>query len=186
MTWRVPIVALLLLVGIDSAVGDGATSRPASGPGDSWDTYRVVVTRNIFVPDRSRPPASRPAFTQPASQSASVGLVLTGIGQRGAEWVAFLEDSGAGKTVRASTGQALEGGQVVSVTLDGIEYEREGARRRIVIGQSLTSGATTRPTSGPTTRPAATTQDAANESGDAATDSVLERLRQRRARELKQ
>jgi hypothetical protein len=75
-------------------------------------------------------------------------------------------------------------GRVVLVTLGGVEYEQDGSLKRIAIGQDLTGedvalsglGATTRPGGG---------SAADGASGGANADPVLERLRQRRAQEVR-
>jgi hypothetical protein len=127
-----------------------SATRPAVEKVEPWDTYRVLAQRNIFVKDRSRlsaPPrrssyGPRPVYASPAAGDPA--WILTGIGQGAEDGQAFVEDPTTGTTVRTWAGQPLSGGQVVSVTLDGIEYEQKGVTRQIKVGQDLT-GATPAP-----------------------------------------
>jgi hypothetical protein len=119
-------------------------TRPAAGPAEPWDTYRVLAQRNIFVRDRSRlstPPRSRGPSNRSVYLPTGPGdqaMVLTGVGQGDEEGQAFVEDPATGTTYRTWAGQPLAAGRVAAVTLDGIEYEQRGVKRKIKVGQDLT------------------------------------------------
>jgi len=176
-------LALLLAAGAAVAV------TPPGGRTASWDDYRLILTRNIFARDRSAPSRDHAAVTPPAPRSTDHQLVLTGVGVRGDVRAAFFEDSRTGETQQAAVGGTLDGGTLVSVSLDSVEYRCDGVTRRISVGESLAGVAVA--LSGPdaTTRPAtAASPDAHAGPGDATDKSandIVERMRQRRLQEQK-
>lgn len=162
-----------------------ATS-PASRP--SWERYRVIVDRNIFVRDRTGrrtsdlfgpTPATSPA-TAPSTQPlfAPEGrqrYVVTGTVLVGAERLAFIEDSTTGATTRVRPGEQLGGATLRGVGVDHVIVEADGDRRRVAIGETLAGGASTLPA------PTAGASSGAASSSEAA---ILERLRARREKEM--
>jgi len=181
----------------------------AAEPEGSWARYRVLVKRNIFLRDRARAASSRPASTRPVKgdmQDGERNVVLTGVARRDGEFVAFFEDIRTRTTSKVGVGQAIGKGKARAITLDGVEYERQGLVRKIEIGRSLTGSiavlrgewtpssapaqpagpartrgrATTGPAQ-PTTRPGASPSGAAKTS----TAKILERMRRRRQQELR-
>jgi hypothetical protein len=174
MRWRTPVFGLIAVAALVGGIGGALSSQPAGNPGASWDKYRVLTSRNIFVRDRSRPQAPQPRFdSRPViERREEPSLVVTGIGQSGPVWVAFLEDPRTGKTIQVAAGETVDNKRVVDVALDGIEYESRGARKRIAIGQDLGGAAASLSASGAATKPAPTTQGAPTT--QAATDSSSE------------
>lgn len=157
-----------------------AATAPATAGGSSWNGYNVLASRNIFVQDRSRL-RSRSAASQDSRDSDSY-MILTGIAEQGSYRFAFIEDARTGATARLMAGQAVGKGQIKSVTLDGIEYENTGSVKTIFVGQNLI-GETAGTINVSATSPAAGSQPSSAAAGDV--NSVLERLRQRRAQEMK-
>ncbi len=196
-TWLLGLIAMAGLAGATGLLARTG-SAPARGTSEaSWDKYRVVASRNIFLRDRSHPAAVRPTGNedrQPAGQTGS-SLVLTGIGQSGALRMAVLEDPRAEKVVQAVAGEIIEGGCVIEVGMDGIVYERRGVTRRIALGQDLSgqstlasgdSGATTQPVTAGAA--ASASQPAASATGApgapaAGLSEIEQRMKKRRARE---
>lgn len=194
-------IAALLVAAIPSLSADTA-------PADSWDQYRLLVQRNIFRRDRTRPRGPSPGPTIRTVRDSDRDIVLTGIGRRDGESVAFFENTATGVTTLVRVGQPVGKGTARAITLDVVEYERDGSLNRIEIGHTLQGGrlvrqtvaagpgATTRP-GGPsvaTTQPATTASGPAEQTGSAAseggsTDSdnadTLERMRQRREQEMR-
>jgi hypothetical protein len=183
--------------GTRGGAGAAPASPPVFGPSTSWDAFSVVATRNIFIKDRSVRDRT-PSFVMPTAPPPPVtGLILTGIAlvqdgnAQSAERVAFLEDSGTGKPVRASAGGVLEGGRVVEVTIDGIQYEKGGVRRWVPLGQALSGGRldlASQPTAGATETVGGTSASGPSTgggSGGGGGDSVLERLKRRRQQEMR-
>ncbi|MCY2927734.1 MAG: hypothetical protein NT031_20300 [Planctomycetota bacterium] len=125
------LLGLIALAGLAGGAGllSGASSAPAPGVSEaSWDKYRVVATRNIFLRARSHPPVPRAAgAVKPVGRAEPAsGLVLTGVGQSGAIRVAVLEDLRSEKIIQAVAGEIIDGGRLVDVGMDGIVYERRG------------------------------------------------------------
>lgn len=185
------VLGLMVLAGLAGAAGllSGAGSAPARGASEaSWDKYRVVATRNIFLRDRSRPPVPRAAGEpKPADRvEPGSGLVLTGVGQSGAIRVAVLEDIRNEKIIQAVAGEIIDGGCLVEVGMDGIVYERRGVTRRVAFGQDLSGqvvgdwAAATQPATG--TAGISASQPAAGGAPAGLTD-LERRMRERRARE---
>lgn len=200
--WAAAIAALLV-----------AAISPASAetaPADSWDQYRLLVQRNIFRRDRRPPQPGGPSRgpTVRVVRDSDRDIVLTGIGQRDGESVAFFENTATGVTTRVRVGQPVGKGTARAITLDVVEYERDGSLNRIEIGYTLQGGRFVRQTvaagPGATTRPGgpllSTTQPATAASGPAAQTSsaapggeatssditdILERMRQRREQEMR-
>lgn len=179
---NVPLLIVLMSFAT-AAVVIAAADRPADSGGGSWQDFRVLATRNIFVRDHSQfESGDRPRGRSRDSGDAGQP-VLTGIGQRGSERAAFVEDPRSGNTLRLTAGQSLEGGRVVSVSLDALVYEHDGVVRNIEIGQNLSGSSTTLSATAATSQP-----DVTSEGGDSSassTNSILERLRQRRLQETK-
>jgi hypothetical protein len=199
--WAAAIAGLVLAAG---------SPLPAeNGEGDSWDRYRVLVERNMFLRNR-RPPRSRDPSAGPTMpvRDSDRDVILTGIVRHGDEYFAFFENVATGLTRRIRAGQAVGKGRIRSITLDGVEYDREGAASQIEVGRSLAGTyvvrATTRPAatqpagppSGPeepATQPAGPTTDssaappAAPPEGAGGSDAmdIEEQMRRRREQELR-
>ena len=211
-----------------AAMAEQQPANPVIAPTDSWDKYRVLTERNIFVKNRSHRSeghgelaggsgASSETTKDPALE-ANVddrSVILTGVVQQGEDWVAFLEDTRTGRTTRARIGHALGDGTVAAIAFSGIEYYRGTARKTVAIGQNLAglwpalpaaSSSTTSPSvssssssstppsssavtvnlSAPTSGTAAVTTQVQPSSGTSGgADDILERMRRRRAEELK-
>lgn len=203
-----------LLAGVAAAGGlalAASVRTPApAGKAPSWDDYRLLVDRNIFRRDRraARAYTPRSPASMPVAYDSDASIVLTGIARHDGQFVAFLEDAGAGTLRRAGVGQAAGKGRIVAITLDQIEYDRDGTVRRIGLRQSLAGTAAPvavaraatllRPPSAapragaPATAPAETepaTQPARVDTPSAETDSntsdILERMLRRRQEELR-
>ena len=121
-----------------------ASVAPAAGGAGSWDKYRLLTERNIFLRDRRRPSTGRPAPRGPIEPLDSDRyLVLTGTVNYGDEFVAFFEDTRAGKTVRTRVGKTIGNGTLKAITLRGVEYDRRGTVTKIAIGRTLTGSVAT-------------------------------------------
>lgn len=165
-----------------------ATAGQALGPDRPWENYEVLIKRNAF--SKTRGQATRvtaPTAHKTAAPRPERYTVLTGISQRGGRFVAFLEEV-QGDTTKVAAGDEVAGGKVVSISLDGLEFEKEGKTTKVAIGSSLSLGPGSAPAPtgaapnlGATGTPAGGTS---SEAKDLAT-SILERLRQRREEELR-
>jgi len=132
-----PVRLLLSLLAVLPAV---VSARAAGERDDSWEKYRLLVDRNIFLRYRRRRTTYRPPTTRPAPRrprDSDQDIVLTGIGNRDGQTVAFFEDTVSEATVRARAGEAVGRGRIRSIWLDGVEYERDGRTTRIEVGRTL-------------------------------------------------
>lgn len=132
-----PTAKLLVAVLAASALTAASTPPEVTQQERSWAQYRILVDRNMFRSDRRRifTASSRPSA--PAYDSDG-GIVLTGIARHDGEFVAFFENTRTNATARARVGQTVGKGKVQRITLDEVEYGREGTVTRIGIGHSLT------------------------------------------------
>ena len=120
----------------------------------TWDAYRLLAQRNIFVRDRRLPRTDRRSPTRPeaaadAARDADRQVVLTGITRQGDEFVAFFENLRTGKTLRVPAGAAVGAGTLRTIGLNAVQYERGGETARITIGYSLAGALATLPTKVP-------------------------------------
>ena len=109
-------------------------------------------------------------------------MLLRGVVRRGNEYVAVIEDMRNGSVLNLKSGDAVLDGRLEEVNLSGVAYVRNDTRLELGIGDNLEkSGSSTSST---------TTSAGASSSGKATTSQrqsdVLERLRQRRLKELGQ
>jgi len=122
-------------------------AKPAAPTGPqptTWESYRVLSERNIFMRYRSRSSGNRPSpgfSARPPVATAEDYLVLTGIVQQGEDCVAFIEDTRTGKTARLQPGDPLGRGRVTLITRDIVHYGCDGDLRRIEIGTNFAGAA---------------------------------------------
>ncbi len=167
-------------------------------PGPSTaDKYRLLSERNIFLRYRRRPQKKvvAPAPRKPAPPpDPDRYITLTGTAVRGDERVAFLEDGRSKKTLVVRVGGAAGKGKVTAITLDGIQYERDGKIGDIEVGSTLSGSTAVPATNGyavvpaaPASAPAAgepSSRPAEPGGGGAGIADILERMRKRRQQEL--
>ena len=181
---------MLVVLATIAMASPGQSSKP-DAPGDSgpkWDSFRVLIERNIFLRDRAsaRPRPSSQGPQRVIVRDPDEDLVLTGSVRQGQVAVAFIEDVRSGRVQRLWAGDAVGSGRISAITLDDIEYVRNGTTTKIEIGRSLGGSPATPPITA-ATQPARSRSEAsgiADEApgGDAA--SILERMRLRRQQEL--
>ncbi len=179
------IVVLMLCMCGSSGAGEA--------PQSSWDRYKTIVDKNVF--SRNRGPRMRremPVVTEEYRPERNIKL--TGIVQQDGEYIAFLEDTRAQKTTRVRAGESVLSGRVKSIELDKIEYEAGDATTVVTIGERLDSSTAAVSAGGDTATAAApatetVTQEAAPSGSTAGLEgaaAIMERLRQRRQKELGQ
>jgi len=179
--------AVVVWTGVCMAAEKPGPGRPTSRP--SWDRYRILTERNVFSRDRRRPVVVRGTTSQPTTQPSGPGIVLRGIVRQGDDYIAFFEDTGTGRTTKARVGESVAGGRVQRITLDDVTYDKGGHEVQVRVGSNLTGAAapsvtavSSRPT-GPATAPSLAGPPKTAVGGTREL-SILERLRQRRRREL--
>ena len=188
MNSRVQVYGLLALLVAASAGGAAPASQPTSQP--AWARYEVVVERNMFSRDRGAAAPRRTETTVRARPVPGRNIVLTGIALQGEEHVAFLEDTLTGTTAETRIGEAVLGGRLTKITLDSIDYEKDGDIVTVEIGQNLgralsaSMPASDLEETGESVEGAAAGDQGAAGVAEDANLNLLERLRQRRQREL--
>lgn len=185
MNHQLQLLSLLILLVAGLSVVLASSEADGS---DSWDRYRVLSDRNIFVRNRQSSQVIRPEL-QPTINpvdSADQYLVLTGIVQKGLETIAFIEDTRSRKTIKVAPGNQIGNGKLIKITLDNVEYECEGQIIRIGIGSTLMGSAVSRErtsTAVSSQQSVSADSSGSTDQAEAASSDVLERMRERRERE---
>ena len=161
----------------------GAAKTPTVRPAATFDDYRIVFEKNVFLKDRTAPTTRRhytPIRTTQPSQPAPHGLVLTGVAIREEIRLAFFEDDQTGELTKAVVGDVLPGGKLASISLDGVELDQGGKTRKVAIGEKLAGGGSVDMSAVHTSESTAGPAESSS-SGD----DILDRMKKRRAKELK-
>ncbi len=170
----------------------GAPVISLAGAKIPWDSYRVIVVRNMFSRNRSAPRPRVPQFIAPPPPPPPE-IRLAGVMLQGKWRQAFFESS-AGGAWTLGVGQQIKGRTLTDITVDGVELNYMGATSRIAVDQTLTGQAPRQPltsssaaatTSGSGTadsRPS--TQPSSGSAPPSSQTDILERMRQRRLQEL--
>ncbi|MFB3894070.1 MAG: hypothetical protein ACE15C_18840 [Phycisphaerae bacterium] len=155
--------------------------------------YDLILTRNIFSRDRRPPQPPRPPMgpvSPPMRMPAPSTMLLTGVGVQDEVRIAFFEDTRTNESFWATPGQMLDGGTIMSISLDSIDYKYAGSVHRVSVGEKLPSYSTSYYAPPPTSMPAsAESQPAATEPSSQPAgggDDILEMMRKRRLKELGQ
>lgn len=187
---RAVVMAAFSVSLLRPAVGraEASAQRP-----DVWATFKVIVERNMFsrqrgaAERRQRQTEERPvAVPDPESYCR-----LRGIAQENGTFVAFVEDTRSGETLKLRQGDSVARGSIESLDLDSIVYRLEDRTITVAIGQDLLGGrgAVTMTelmewTPLPSTSPSGAPTTPAAPSGDEA--DILRQLMERRKQELGQ
>ncbi len=174
--------------------GNRAALAAESGEDMGWERYQVIMERNIFLRDRSRPAPTTPISVSPPirTERPERSLVLVGIVRDNHLHVAFLEDIRTGAVNRYRTGEQAAGGTIAAITLEHLDFDNGETITGISIGHNLAGeavggGHTRAPTqlgdgghgtahSAPSARrPTAISEDQRE---------IIERMRQRRLEQL--
>jgi hypothetical protein len=150
--------------------------------------YIVLTNRSIFkkgsqmtdpfAPTTPLPPP-RPQPYTPAESS----LEFNGAMHADASWTAFFENTSNHDVFVKHEGDNIARGKITAITLDSIDYETNGRQNTIALGHTLDGSEGPGLASAPSLS-LSSTQPSANFSGPNA--DVLERLRQKRLKELGQ
>lgn len=161
-----------------SSSSSDRSSSSDSSAGGATDDYRLLVTKNIFVRDRtSRGP--RPDQPRPTPPAPERGMVLRGIVAQDQEQLAYIENLATNEVLRVMAGQKAGPGVVQSVGTDSIQFQAGEQVRKVQIGMTLegkdapdmaSMTTATQPSGGSSTQPGG------------APNSIEELLRQRRLR----
>jgi len=162
-------------------------------PAQLSDNYALLNDHSPFVPwvqRERRTGGSRTSLSQSQldAQRQQSNLVFNGVTVTDGKPVAFIEDMTEGRVYQYHVGDSLAGGKVAQITLDAVDYETNGHRTHVTIGENLQGASAWDLTygvasAGPSTQSSGQPADSSAGSG-ASADSVLEKMRQRRMQEL--
>ncbi len=109
-----------------------ARSVPSLRP--SYDSFRLVHTRNVFDPDRRpvRPPNGAPAPTTRADYAALTGTMLLPD-----KTYAFFSGSRSEFNRVLTVREKIANATITGITALNIEVERDGKRTTVAIGQTV-------------------------------------------------
>jgi len=121
---------------------DAGEGQEPTSQSDSWDTYKIIVERNMFSRQRSsrvdrtrRQQAPAPPAPNPESY-----VILKGIVQEDGVFLAFLEDTQSGQILRVRKGDKVARGVITDMTLDSIKYQFEDRTVTVAMGYDLEGG----------------------------------------------
>jgi len=102
-------------------------------------SYKVLLSRSIFSKDqRGTPDTPERSTTQAAPPRPEAFVVFTGAMQQEGQYWAFFEDTNTHQTLIRGPGETLCGGKVVSVSLNGVDFQpASGNVRKIVLLQNM-------------------------------------------------
>lgn len=164
--------------------------------------YAVIAENNLFRPlgwkrEDSRPiiptVAPEPIAETPPPPPPTYALVLTGIVKNGADWIAVVEDRERNEGIFLRRGETLKDVQVEGIISEYITLTRGEMTVQLALGGSIEYGVDGRVrfhTAGTTkiVEPADKTdrssETGADSEGDDGEKSLIERMRERRRREL--
>lgn len=173
--------SLPLSLALVLCLGFVATARAEllKAPAQSWDTYKVLSERNIFLRDRSRPDrrTAPPAPVYPPEHF----ILLRGIVRQGDQYIAFLEDTRNRTTSKARVNDPVAQGRIAHLALDYLEYEKNNKTVKVEMGKTLEGPAMAGPSVESSSPAIAAPVESSGTSGQG---SALERMRQRRQQEL--
>ena len=192
--------------------GPGNAAAPATQPVQIVRTfapaapianeYAVLLTRSIFSKYPSRPirasdrggPTVTPAEAERAQAEARARQQETTLAYRGAmldgsQWIAFIEDTTAGKMLRKHVGDPLGPGKIAQISYENIVYQKGDATQKVEIGQNLrgitVAASSLAASTAPTTQPggSASPSPSAASPAPSGESDIERRLRERRQRE---
>jgi len=109
---------------------------------DAWESYRIILQRNIF--SRQRGPrvdlSRRQRVDAPPPPNPETYYKLKGIVQQNGVFIAFIENTQRGQILRVREGDSVARGTVKNFNLDTIEYQFEDNTVKIAMGKDLEGG----------------------------------------------
>jgi hypothetical protein len=163
----------------------GGNPRPSPKPQRTVNSeFALLLSRSIFIkgPQHVDDPGWRgaPAATRPAVEVVPPerSLVFNGLTESGAT-TALIEDTANHKVNKLHVGDPIASGKLTRIDFDSLDYTTNAGKTiKVAIGQNF-EGATATPTSGPAAMGSGGGGSTAG-GGGGGSDSVLERMRQRR------
>lgn len=104
----------------------------------SWETYKVIIDRNMFSRQRgSRRQDSRREQVAPPAPDPETYHLLKGIAQEDGQYIGFIENTQTGQVIKVMKGAKAARGEITDLTLDSIEYKLEDKTTIVKIGYNL-------------------------------------------------
>jgi len=133
------LVGMIGLAGLCSAAE--RTEEPAPNPA-SWDSYKVIVERNMFsrqrgAAERRQRDEAQQVLTVPDPESY---YRLRGIAQEDGTFIAFIEDTRSSETLKVRQGEAVARGSIELLDLDSVTFRLDDRTIPVAIGQDLLGG----------------------------------------------
>ena len=167
--------------------------------------YEVIAENNLFRPlgwKREDPPPATPTVIPepipetPPAPPPTYALVLTGIVKNGADWIAVIEDREQDEGAFFRRGETLKDAQVGDIMSEYITLVRGETTVQLALGESIeygidgrvrfdTTGTSKMPEPADKTDTSPDTEADSGDDGDGE-KSLLERMRERRRKELDQ
>ena len=162
---------------------DTDSARQPAPATSSWERYKVITENNIFLRNRSLP-ARRTVEVSVPVRSPGFSLRLTGIVRQGKEYMAFIENTRTGTTSRVRVNDSLAEIRIVKIALDHIEFEKESKTTKVQLGEKLDGGSSTQTSASASANGSPGGTQTTSKTGTADERTLLEKLRQRRQKEL--
>jgi len=159
----------------------------------NFDAYPMVVSRNIFDPERQpgvTPSSAEAGAASAAPVSSADSAALTGTLLSAQKTLAFFSGTRPEWGGVFAVGSSIAGARLTKITSTGVEVEREGKTIVIAVGQSVPLDAHTAPAAAPALAPAAPQPSSVSPSAPTAPasadrEALLRRMMEKRQQELK-
>ncbi len=161
---------------------------------NSWASFNIILTRNIFSRTRTAPRPERIDDTPrptPVMRNPEAYFVLKGVVQENDDFYAFIENSQTGENLQLRRGDPVARGTIKTLTLDGLEYQIEGKDPAVVRVNCDLEGGTGVLTTNQMFELASVPSSSTSPSGQSSEDSpeaaeILKRLMEQRKRQMGQ
>ena len=166
--------------------------------------YEIIAENNLFRPlgwkgevqsSEEPAPTVAPEPTVQIPPPPTYTLVLTGIAKTGSDWIAIVEDQKQDEGVFLRRGEMLKDVRVADIMLEHITLVRDEMPLQLALGESIEYGIDgrvrfdtvgTENLPGPTDKTDTSSPTEADSDGGDGEKRLLERMRERRRRELDQ
>ncbi|MGB8355213.1 MAG: hypothetical protein WCD79_15045, partial [Chthoniobacteraceae bacterium] len=190
MTRRSIFSAFFMLAALFLAAQAGMPAKKTS-----YDTYRMVRTRNIFDPDRRAMAAVSASASASASQSAAASapvtqsdyVALNGILITSDKSLAFFSGSRAEYNKVLPVQDAIAGAKLLKIMPDSIVVERDGRQTTVAVGQTVPldgSAPAAAPVAAPATSSPTSQQTSSPDAPAGGLSEQARRMMERRQKEL--
>ncbi len=188
---------ILFLMTLFVMAATGITVEGAEDKKLLREDYLIISQRNIFSKNRTKKTESYFAGTPVQaviSRNEESYLILRGITKLSNSFTAFIEDSRTMNVMQVKKGAAVAGGKIAEINLDYLTYEDEGKSITVKMGMTMegaeaagiSGGASVTGFSQPQNNFTFSSTTSSNTDSTSADDkkSILERLKERRKKEL--